>query len=109
MTAKITSRITMVLRTRSELCQMVVMAPGNDEATEVKIKSDMPLPMPRSVMRSPSHMMSTVPAVIVSTIVVMTFHDWSGTISTGQPGKNTPLRAIVTYEADCRAAKPTEM
>src|SRR5660397_146417 len=99
----------MVLRTRSVLCQMVEMAPGNDEATEVKIKSDMPLPMPRSVMRSPIHMMSTVPAVIVSTIVVMMFHDWSGTICASQPGKNTPLRAIVTYDADCTAANPTVM
>ncbi len=99
----------MVLRTRSELFQIAVMAPGNDDATDVKINSDMPLPMPRSVMRSPIHMMSTVPAVMVSTIVVMTFQDSLGTIGTSQPGKNAPLRASVTYEADCRAAKPTVM
>ena len=33
---------------------------------EVKISSDMPLPTPRSVMSSPSHMMTAVPAVIVT-------------------------------------------
>ena len=36
--------------------------------TWVKIMSDMPLPMPRSVMSSPSHMMTAVPAVIVTTM-----------------------------------------
>ena len=39
---------------------------------EVKISSDMPLPMPRSVMSSPSHMMTPVPAVIVRTMTAMT-------------------------------------
>ena len=36
---------------------------------EVKIRIDMPLPTPRSVMSSPSHMITAVPAVMVSTIV----------------------------------------
>ena len=31
--------------------------------------SDMPLPMPRSVICSPSHMMSVVPVVSVSTVI----------------------------------------
>ena len=35
--------------------------------TEAKISSDMPLPMPRWVMSSPSHMSRAVPAVSVST------------------------------------------
>ena len=89
-------RITMVLRTWSELCQIVLIARGKEDATDVKIKSDMPLPMPRSVIRSPSHMISTVPAVMVRTMTEMTFHDVLGMIGSAQPGKNTPLRAIVT-------------
>ena len=37
-------------------------------AMTVKIRIDMPLPMPRSVISSPSHMIMAVPAVIVMTI-----------------------------------------
>ena len=40
----------------------------------VKISSDMPLPMPRSVICSPSHMMKAVPAVRVSTHMGMKPH-----------------------------------
>ncbi len=36
--------------------------------TWVKIRIDMPLPIPRSVMSSPSHMITAVPAVIVTTM-----------------------------------------
>ena len=36
--------------------------------TWVKIRIDMPLPMPRSVISSPSHMITAVPAVIVMTM-----------------------------------------
>ena len=42
---------------------------GNWAAIWVKISTDMPLPTPRSVISSPSHMITTVPAVMVSTIV----------------------------------------
>ena len=35
------------------------------DTTDVKIRIDMPLPMPRWVMSSPSHMTSAVPAVQV--------------------------------------------
>ena len=34
----------------------------------MKIMIDMPLPMPRSVISSPSHMITAVPAVITMTI-----------------------------------------
>ena len=40
-------------------------------AIEVKISSDMPLPTPRSVISSPSHMITAVPAVIVMTMMTM--------------------------------------
>ena len=43
-------------------------AAGKVATTWVKIRIDMPLPMPRSVTSSPSHMMTAVPAVMVSTI-----------------------------------------
>src|SRR5579884_1858029 len=36
-----------------------------------KMSSDMPFPMPRSVICSPSHMMKVVPAVSVSTVISM--------------------------------------
>ena len=36
--------------------------------TWVKISSDMPLPMPCSVISSPSHMITAVPAVMVTTM-----------------------------------------
>ena len=36
--------------------------------TLVKIRIDMPLPIPRCVISSPSHMINAVPAVSVSTI-----------------------------------------
>ena len=42
---------------------------GRRETTDVKIRIDMPLPMPRWVMSSPSHMTSAVPAVHVRTIM----------------------------------------
>ena len=43
-------------------------ATGKVATTWVKIRIDMPLPMPRSVISSPSHMITAVPAVITMTI-----------------------------------------
>ena len=43
-------------------------ADGTDETMLAKISSEMPLPTPRCVMSSPSHISSTVPAVTDSTI-----------------------------------------
>ena len=40
---------------------------GKPEMTCVKISSDMPLPTPRSVISSPNHMITAVPAVMVTT------------------------------------------
>ena len=47
------------------------ISPGMTAMTWVKIISDMPLPTPRSVISSPSHMMTAVPAVMMITIVEM--------------------------------------
>ena len=41
---------------------------GKVAAIWVKIITDMPLPTPRSVISSPSHMMTLVPAVMVRII-----------------------------------------
>ena len=41
---------------------------GSPETIDAKIISEMPLPMPRWVISSPSHMSSTQPAVSVITI-----------------------------------------
>ncbi len=44
------------------------------------MRMDIPLPMPRSVMSSPSHMIMPVPAVMVSTMSRTVASDWSGMI-----------------------------
>ncbi len=54
-----------------ELSLMAHSELGKPEAMEVKISRDMPLPMPRSVISSPSHMMIEVPATITMTMNTM--------------------------------------
>ena len=44
---------------------------GSPETMPAKISSDMPLPMPRSVICSPSHMTKTLPVVRVSMVIRM--------------------------------------
>ena len=46
-------------------CAIAHIDAGKAAAIEVKIRIDMPLPMPRSVTSSANHMMRPVPAVIV--------------------------------------------
>ncbi len=65
---------------RLPCCLMAHRAEGKVAAIEMNIRIDMPLPMPRSVMSSPSHMTVAVPAVMVTTMVMVTKIDWSGTI-----------------------------
>ena len=48
--------------------RMLPPSPGMRAAIEEKISTDMPLPTPRSVTSSPSHMITAVPAVIVMTM-----------------------------------------
>ena len=48
---------------------VVTIACGNPTTMPAKIKSDIPLPMPRSVICSPIHMMKTVPAVSVKMVI----------------------------------------
>ena len=74
--------------------------------TWVKIMTDMPLPTPRSVISSPIHMITAVPATMVMTIVAMRKTDASGMTDSVQPGKSVPLRASSMYPVDCRIARP---
>ena len=48
--------------------QIAAPCAGRRDTTDAKIRIDMPLPMPRWVMSSPSHMTIAVPAVHVSTM-----------------------------------------
>ena len=56
------------LKTWSGLVHQAWMPFGIRDAIEAKIISEMPLPMPRWVISSPSHIRSTQPAVSVMTI-----------------------------------------
>ena len=75
---------------------------GKVDAIEVKIRSDIPLPTPRSVISSPIHMIKPVPAVIVITISVMAIGDESVRIgSTQSAPKSAPWRATAIKVVDC--------
>ena len=58
----------------------------------VKISTDMPLPTPRSVISSPSHMITAVPDVMVITMVVMVSTDGFGISCSVQPENRLPDR-----------------
>ena len=73
---------------------------------EVKISRDMPLPIPRSVMSSPSHMMRPVPAVMVMIMSSMVMTEPPGMISAVQPGKRRPLEAVATMVLDWSSPSP---
>ena len=71
---------------------------------EVKISSDMPLPTPRSVICSPIHMITVVPAhrvIIISRTCQMS----STGIMFGQFPISAPLRAIDTMVVPFRSAR----
>ncbi len=77
--------------------------PGNCAAIDVKISSDMPLPMPRSVMSSPIHMMRPVPAVIVMTMSRIAYQAsfvMSCEHSGAPDGNSAPERATVMSVVD---------
>ena len=60
-------------------CRIVWPSFGMRAAIEVNISTLMPLPTPRSVISSPSHMMTAVPAVMQMTIVASVADVWSCT------------------------------
>jgi hypothetical protein len=72
-----TTTITRSMMTANQLitpvvtCSHVVTsAPGKPWMIEKKISSDMPLPMPRSVICSPSHITNTAPIVRISVVEI---------------------------------------
>ena len=66
-----------------------LVALGRRATMPAKMMSEMPLPMPRSVMRSPSHMMKAVPAVRVITVMKV---NHSVSLGTTTWSISTPLR-----------------
>ena len=73
-TTRIISTIRMITEParagRARICSNVCStAAGKLTTIPAKMMSDMPLPMPRSVICSPSHMMNAVPVVSVSTVM----------------------------------------
>lgn len=74
-------------------------------AIEVKIGSDMPLPMPLFVISSPIHMTTPVPAVSATTSTPIVNTDWSGMID--EPEQlwiSRPERASATIPVDWSTA-----
>jgi hypothetical protein len=86
---------------------MLQSCDGKLAAIDVKIKIDIPLPTPRSVINSPSHMITEVPAVITTIIVMMRCHEASGMIGRSQPAIKRPgVRATAISPVDCKIARP---
>ena len=75
--------------------------------TWVKISSEIPLPTPRSVISSPSHMITAVPAVIVITIVTTVNTESLTSSERLKPENSRPDLASATMPVDCRMASPT--
>ena len=100
-----TAITTMRPSTRTLLFDPIAMSEaGNCDTIEVKISSDIPLPTPRSVMSSPSHMISPVPAVMVMTMSTIASGESSARSGSEQPGNSWPLRATVMSVVDCSTA-----
>ncbi len=76
------------------------MPVGRPTTMPAKISKLMPLPIPRSVICSPSHMMNVVPAVRVITVIAMK----------PKPGSSTmlpELRSAMAMAADWTMPRPT--
>ena len=81
---------------------MAAPSAGSREITLVKIRIDIPLPIPRWVTSSPSHMIMAVPAVSVSTI----------RMTRGAENTRTTWNWLLnrnTSPVDCRSANTTVM
>ena len=73
----------------------------------VKIMIDMPLPTPRSVMSSPSHMITAVPAVMVMTMTRNVWVPLSCSRLSSQPCSRLPDRASATMPVAWSRARPS--
>ena len=72
---------TMVKTRPPRVCRIWPPSAGMRAAIEVKISTDMPLPIPFSVSSSPSHMIRAVPAVRVMTSTTVVHTESDGMIS----------------------------
>ena len=89
---------------------MAHSAAGKVAAIEMNIRIDMPLPMPRSVMSSPSHMTTAVPAVMRDDHGDghedrLVRDDLVGDRAAAE--NSAPLRAVATRPVPCRMARAT--
>ena len=85
---------------------ILTISPGKTAMTCVKIRMDIPLPTPRSVISSPSHMITAVPAVMQITIVAWVKIDSFTSSALGQLVNSLPLLASATMPVDWRIARP---
>jgi len=60
-------------------------APGMSTTIPAKISSEIPLPMPRSLICSPTHIKKAVPAVSVMTVSARNPHGLIVEMTTGEP------------------------
>ncbi len=64
---------------------VLTMAPGRPTTMPAKMINEIPLPMPRSVICSPSHMTKAVPVVRVSTVSRRKPQPWRSSGTSGAP------------------------
>ncbi len=83
---------------------MAHSAVGKVAAIWVKIITDMPLPTPRSVTSSPSHMMTPVPAVMVRIITTIGKMPWCCRRCRCSPGTAGRWTARVTKAVEFSTA-----
>ena len=91
---------------RRAFCRIVWPSFGMRAAIEVNISTLMPLPTPRSVISSPSHMMTPVPAVMQMTIVASVKMFCLYRIAPWHCGNSCRERASAMKPVDCRIARP---
>ena len=101
-----TAKAQTTAKTRTpRVCRIEPPSAGMRAAIEVKISTDMPLPIPFSVSSSPSHMISAVPAVRAMTRTTVVHTESDGMIGSEQPGNSWPLRARAMMPVLCRTAR----
>ena len=100
------NRQTIVKTSGPLFSRMLPPSAGMRAAMLTNISSDMPLPMPRSVISSPNHMITAVPAVIVSTMMARLNTVLSGMIGSSQSPNRPPRLAMAMMPVACRTARP---
>ena len=76
------------------------------EQMDMKIRMDMPWPMPLSVINSAIHMIRPVPPVMIRTMTIRLHTEPSGITCWEQPENSAPERAVTRIVVDCSTARP---